>query len=84
MEKTPHPKRSSALGDGAGLKEQIERLAHALWEARGCPVGSPEEDWFRAEAEVRRKSETVAGRRPLSSETSRDRAVPGRSATRTS
>ena len=28
----------------------IEELAHALWEERGCPIGSPEEDWFRAES----------------------------------
>lgn len=26
----------------------IEALAHELWEARGCPPGSPEEDWFEA------------------------------------
>ena len=30
----------------------IEALAHALWEERGCPIGSPEEDWFRAEREL--------------------------------
>ena len=27
--------------------------AHRLWEERGCPIGSPEEDWFRAEEEIR-------------------------------
>src|SRR5579864_2874243 len=25
----------------------IARLAYALWEARGCQGGSPEEDWLR-------------------------------------
>jgi hypothetical protein len=30
----------------------IARLAYSLWEARGCPGGSPEEDWFRAEQEL--------------------------------
>jgi hypothetical protein len=29
--------------------EDIENLAHALWEARGRPSGSPETDWFEAE-----------------------------------
>jgi predicted SnoaL-like aldol condensation-catalyzing enzyme len=33
--------------------EEIATLAYELWEARGCPNGSPEEDWFRAEAERR-------------------------------
>jgi hypothetical protein len=26
-----------------------ERLAYQLWLERGCPIGSPEQDWFRAE-----------------------------------
>ena len=38
----------------------IEMLALALWEERGCPIGSPEEDWFRAERELREKQENVA------------------------
>jgi len=29
--------------------EDIARLAYQLWEERGCPIGSPEEDWLRAE-----------------------------------
>ena len=28
--------------------EQIERLAYQLWEERGRPAGSPDDDWFRA------------------------------------
>jgi hypothetical protein len=35
------------------LHEQTAALAYALWQERGCPEGSPEEDWFRAEAELR-------------------------------
>jgi hypothetical protein len=31
------------------LHEKITIRAHSLWEERGCPVGSPEEDWSRAE-----------------------------------
>lgn len=34
------------------LHEQIAALAYALWEERGCPEGSPEEDWFRAQKEL--------------------------------
>jgi hypothetical protein len=31
------------------LQEQVELLAYLFWEQRGCPEGSPDEDWFRAE-----------------------------------
>lgn len=30
----------------------IERRAYELWRERGCPVGSPEIDWFRATQEI--------------------------------
>ena len=33
--------------------EEIARLAYSYWQARGCPIGSPEEDWSRAENELR-------------------------------
>ena len=39
------------------LHEQIASLAYALWQQRGCPEGSSEEDWFRAEQEVLARSE---------------------------
>jgi hypothetical protein len=35
--------------------EDIARLAYALWEARGETSSSPEEDWYAAEAELRRR-----------------------------
>lgn len=28
-------------------------LAYEFWRARGCPEGSPEEDWFLAEEQLR-------------------------------
>jgi len=34
-------------------QETIATLAYFLWQIRGCPHGSPEADWFRAEAELR-------------------------------
>jgi len=37
---------------GTPDQDQIAALAYALWEARGCPEGSPEEDWFQAEQEL--------------------------------
>jgi hypothetical protein len=29
--------------------DAIAALAYQYWQARGCPIGSPEEDWQRAE-----------------------------------
>lgn len=29
--------------------ESIAALAYQLWEARGCPEGSPEQDWHEAQ-----------------------------------
>lgn len=29
--------------------EEIAALAYFLWQARGCPDGVSEEDWFNAE-----------------------------------
>jgi hypothetical protein len=37
--------------------EEISKLAHALWVARGGAGGSPEEDWLRAE-EILMKSQS--------------------------
>ena len=31
---------------------QIALLAYELWQKRGCPEGSPEADWLRAEEEL--------------------------------
>jgi hypothetical protein len=33
--------------------EEITRLAYQYWQQRGCPIGTPEEDWFRAEEEIK-------------------------------
>jgi hypothetical protein len=32
--------------------DRIERRAYQLWEERGRPPGSPDEDWFKAEMEL--------------------------------
>jgi hypothetical protein len=36
--------------------ERIATLAYFYWQQRGCPEGSPEDDWFRAEHDIREKS----------------------------
>jgi hypothetical protein len=37
-------------------REEIAALAYLFWEARGCQGGSPEEDWLRAEQELRTRT----------------------------
>jgi DUF2934 family protein len=34
-------------------QEEIAVRAYRLWEARGRPIASPEEDWLGAEEEIR-------------------------------
>ena len=41
------------------LHEEIAQRAYELWEQRGRPNGSREEDWFRAESELSRPSEVL-------------------------
>jgi hypothetical protein len=41
--------------------EELARLAYSYWIERGCPEGSPDEDWFRAETTLREQArETLA------------------------
>jgi len=34
-------------------QDQIERLAYRNWIDRGRPIGSDQDDWYRAEQELR-------------------------------
>ncbi len=38
--------------------DQVAERAFLLWQARGCPDGSAEQDWLQAEAEM--QSETAS------------------------
>jgi hypothetical protein len=43
-------------GDSAHpSREEIAAQAYQCWHERGCPEGSPEEDWYRAERELRER-----------------------------
>jgi hypothetical protein len=41
------------------LRQNIERLAYALWQERGSPYGSAEEDWIEAERRLRTGAEEL-------------------------
>jgi hypothetical protein len=38
---------------GEDRHELVQQLAYRHWEKRGCPLWSPEVDWFAAEKAVR-------------------------------
>jgi len=79
MEKTPDSRANRALksSEEAGLEEQVARLAHALWESRGCPMGSAKSA-HGAGQPIRTNSPTVVVDRPPSQETAHDLGLPGR------
>ncbi len=50
---------SSALNDHGIATfghQDTAALAHELWQARGCPQGSPDEDWFHAVRDLRTRA----------------------------
>jgi DUF2934 family protein len=40
--------------------DAIGALAYELWLKRGCPIGSPEEDWFQAERLLARRNQSTS------------------------
>ena len=45
--KSESPDKSAPIEVSEPVNQQ--KLAYELWQARGCPDGSPEVDWFMAE-----------------------------------
>ncbi len=39
--------------EAAGQQQDIAKLAYAIWQKRGSPIGSGEEDWIEAEKQLR-------------------------------
>jgi Protein of unknown function (DUF2934) len=52
----PAVKKQTAVAPAAPSREEIARLAEKFWAERGRPEGSPEQDWLRAEQELRTAS----------------------------
>jgi Protein of unknown function (DUF2934) len=38
----------------------IAALAYQLWQERGCPIGSDQGDWFRAEEDLKKLAKVPA------------------------
>jgi hypothetical protein len=47
-------------GHSAATHEELAILAYELWEARGHPEGSAEEDWFQAAQRIQVRDGAVA------------------------
>ena len=54
------PAGEQGTAASAIVHDEIALLAYSYWEARGCPYGSPEEDWLRAEQDLQRKVAAAA------------------------
>lgn len=56
--KTTAPKKAATKGNITQMvsREEIARLAHQYWAERGHRDGHHEEDWYRAEQELRGKA----------------------------
>jgi hypothetical protein len=54
MSMEPNKKKSvrAAIYETVDTNQIVTALAYEYWERRGCPIGSPELDWFKAEEEV--------------------------------
>ena len=42
-------------------RSRVRNIAELLWESAGCPQGTAEDDWLRAEEIVRQAGETAHG-----------------------
>jgi hypothetical protein len=49
----PAMKIPTDSGETRPMHEEIAALAYSFWLERGCPEGTPEQDWFRAEQELK-------------------------------
>ncbi len=54
--KTVAPKTAAPIESSGPTHEQIAELARKYWAQRGYTDGHHEEDWFRAEQELRAKA----------------------------
>jgi DNA replication protein DnaD len=57
MQTQPKPrKQTEKKQENPPSHEQIAMLAERYWAERGRPLGSPEQDWLRAERELMGKA----------------------------
>jgi len=55
VQEMPESKRGAAAGRPGPTHDQIAQRAQEIWTRHGCPPGEDRENWFEAEAELRRE-----------------------------
>jgi Protein of unknown function (DUF2934) len=55
-----HAPVAATVGHGVAAfsHAEIEALAYQHWQAKGCPQGSAQEDWFQAAEDLRSRAST--------------------------
>lgn len=53
------PEERLAVDNANDAVDQVSNLAYLFWQSRGCPEGSPEVDWFRAEQAVLLRADRI-------------------------
>jgi Protein of unknown function (DUF2934) len=54
----PTVRMATTAAEDSVSHDEIAAYAYRFWLERGCPSGSPEVDWRRAEIEVRERRQT--------------------------
>ncbi len=61
VQETPQAKRGEVVERPASVRpigpthDQIAQRAQEIWKRHGCPPGEDRENWFEAEAELKRE-----------------------------
>jgi hypothetical protein len=52
--------QTATVGHGIAAfgHKEIEGLAFEIWQAKGCPAGTAEEDWYEAAKQLRARAHT--------------------------
>ncbi len=55
VQEMPGSRRGGAAKRPGPTHDQIAQRAQEIWRRHGCPPGEDKENWFEAEAELRRE-----------------------------
>lgn len=52
--------RSSEVPSEPTFSHRVSQLAFDYWTQRGCPFGTPDADWYRAEQDLQKQVDPYA------------------------